>query len=318
MLPVPPGAEAAPQHVIVIGASAGGVDALRQLIPLLPANLPAAVFVAVHVLADRRSFLPELLNGGPLKALHATDGAPIESGKVYVAPPNRHLLVERGHMHLSTGPKENRHRPAINPLFRSAALAYGPNTVGVVLTGGLDDGTAGLWEIKRRGGVAVVQDPIEASYPEMPNSALANVPVDYMVRLEYLPSLLSTLAARPVAATAIASGNMKRDLTSITCPECRGPIYEHREGPIHEFRCRVGHAYAPEALEAAHAETIERTLWSGVVALEEGADMARKLRDLFPENARRLEQEEQTKSQMAARLKNMIHELVQAPAAEPA
>ena len=179
--------------MVVVGTSSGGVEALMELCGGLPEDLPAAVFVVVHFPEGAPSVLPSILNrAGPLKAVHPEDGDPIENGRIYVAPPGLHLLVERGRVRLVRGPRENLHRPAVDPLFRTAAVAYGPRAVGVVLTGARDDGTAGLLAIKRRGGVAVVQDPDDALFSGMPQSALEYVDVDYCLPLER--SRLSWLA----------------------------------------------------------------------------------------------------------------------------
>src|SRR5262249_40455051 len=157
-----------------------GVEALQKLVHDLPCDLPAAVFVITHVHPRTRSYLPEILQrAGKLMASHPEDGTPIQPGRIYVAPPDHHLLIERDHVHLTMGPKEQHQRPCINVSFRSAALAYTEQVVGVVLTGQMDDGTAGLWEIKRRGGIAVVQNPEEALYPSMPLSALREIEADY-------------------------------------------------------------------------------------------------------------------------------------------
>jgi len=184
-----------PGHsVIVIGASRGGLYALRALVPDLPSQIQAALFVVQHIGAHR-SALPDLLGAhSPLPIIYAADEMTIEQGCIYIAPPDRHMVLERGHIHLSRGPKENFTRPAINPLFRSAAVAYGAQTVGVILSGSLDDGAAGLWEIKRRGGVAVVQHPTDATYPSMPQNALKTVQVDYCVGVAAMPLLLARLA----------------------------------------------------------------------------------------------------------------------------
>lgn len=170
--------------MIAIGASAGGVEALMHVVRDLPRNIHAALFIVLHIPADAPSLLPELLNrSGMLLASHAVDGQEIQHGHIYVAPPDYHLIVEKGRMRVVQGPKENRHRPAIDVLFRSLALAYGSRAIGVILTGVLDDGTAGLLAVKRRNGIAVVQDPADALYPSMPESALAHVNVDYKVPL---------------------------------------------------------------------------------------------------------------------------------------
>src|SRR5215813_5531470 len=162
-----------PKHdIIVIGTSAGGVEALQELVGQLPPNLPAAVFAVMHMYPRASSYLPEILSrSGPLPAVHPNDGDQIENTRIYVAPPDHHLVIERDHVHLGTGPKEQQQRPCVNVTFRSAALSYGERVAGVVLTGQMDDGTAGLWEIKRRGGIAIVQNPEQASFPSMPLSA---------------------------------------------------------------------------------------------------------------------------------------------------
>ena len=306
------------RDIIVIGASAGGVEALRTLVPLLPANLGAAIFVVLHILPHSRSYLPEILNRGGLKVAHATDGGPIERGHIYIAPPNCHLLIESGHMHLSSGPRENRHRPAVNPLFRSAALAYGPRVIGVILTGNLDDGTTGLWEIKRRGGIAVVQDPNEALYPGMPESALGSVDIDHVVKLNDLPRLLTALVGPVTKGAKDVSAEVPIEPTRLTCPECRGPLGEHQVGRSSEFQCRVGHVYAPAALLSAHADTLERTLWAGVVALEEGAEMARRMQNLLPVQSDRLHKEEKLKQEMADRVRGILSELIKGSGSEGA
>src|SRR5262245_61653566 len=167
------------QDIVVIGTSSGGLAALRQLVSHLPGDLPAAVFVVQHSSPHTHSLVPSLLSrAGPLLAQHAVNGEPIRLGRIYVAPPNHHMVIEDGRVRLTQGPRENRFRPAIDPLFRTAAYTYGPRVVGVILTGALDDGTAGLWAVKDRGGVALVQEPDEAMYPSMPLSALRHVKVD--------------------------------------------------------------------------------------------------------------------------------------------
>jgi len=185
------------RDIIVVGASAGGVEALRALASRLPPDLPASVFVVLHLSAGMPSELASVLSrSGPLPAHEAITGQMFEPGRIYVAPPDRHLILENSHMRLWRGPKENRHRPAINVLFRSAAVAYGPRVIGIVLSGILDDGTTGLWWIKRHGGVAIVQDPADAIFPDMIYSALEHVQVDHIVTMEGIGGLLANIVDR--------------------------------------------------------------------------------------------------------------------------
>lgn len=180
--------------LIVIGASAGGVDAVQVIARGLPVDLPAAVLIVIHTSPNGPYQLPDILSRvGNLPAVRVADGDPIVAGKIYVAPPGSHLLVEKGRLRLSHGPKESRTRPAIDPLFRTAAAVYGPRVVGVILTGMLDDGTAGLADIAECGGITVVQQPGDAQHPSMPESALAHVRVDHIVPLSEIPDLLTRL-----------------------------------------------------------------------------------------------------------------------------
>src|SRR5688500_4101116 len=180
------------RNIIVVGASSGGIEALKELTAGLPAELDASVFIVLHTLPTAPSILPQILaKESPLPVSFAQDKEPIRRGHIYVAPPNYHLLVERDHLHVTSGPREHFSRPSINPLFRSAAYPHQQRVIGVILTGQLDDGVAGLWEIKRRGGVAVVQDPSEALYPSMPLNALKNVEVDHTAAIRDMPALLS-------------------------------------------------------------------------------------------------------------------------------
>jgi two-component system, chemotaxis family, protein-glutamate methylesterase/glutaminase len=267
------------RDILVIGTSAGGVEALQTLVAGFHLGVEAAIFVVLHIgsSARGRSYLPEILTrAGPLTAAHPADGELIRNGRIYIAPPDHHLLLSTGHMHLSQGPKENRTRPAINPLFRSAANTYGGRVTGIILTGTLDDGVAGLAEIKRRGGVAIAQDPKTALFPNMPLHAIKLVDVDYVTPLREIAALASKLATMDGDATE-RDEPMERLASGLTCPECRGPLVEERQGRIVEYRCRVGHAYSPIAMIEEHRETVERSLWASVVALEEAADIAEQL-----------------------------------------
>lgn len=293
------GDAASTHNIVVIGTSTGGVEALMQLARGLPAGFPAAIFVVLHLSPQAPSHLPEILNrAGPLPARHPTDGAPIRRGAIYVAPPDRHLLIERGRVRVVRGPRENRHRPAVDPLFRSAALAYGPQVIGVVLTGALDDGTAGLRAVKQRGGIAVVQDPADALIPSMPASAQQYVNVDYTVSLAELAPLLVRLVGTPAPDEAdfpvwrelqyetsiakmdeatMSSNEQPGSLVGFTCPECGGPLYELSDGQLVHYRCRVGHAFTSESVLAGQSEALEDALWSAYNTLRESAMVAERL-----------------------------------------
>lgn len=281
--------------IVVVGASTGGIAALQLLAQSLPRDFPAPVCVVQHVGANY-SILPALLREcGPLPALHARDREPLLPGAIYVAPPDHHLLVEGRMLRLTRGPRENHTRPAIDPLFRSAALHWGPRTIGVVLTGSLDDGTGGLWVIKERGGVAIVQDPLTAEDPSMPGNAIANVAVDHVVRLEAMGALLQGLVARPAEAGRPARSELVREVaitageanmenlaaigtpSSLTCPDCGGALWEMQNQRPLRYRCHIGHAYSALTLEKAQLESSEHALRSSVRALQEREMLLRRM-----------------------------------------
>ncbi len=292
-----------PGHdIIVVGASAGGVEALVKVVSSLPRDLSASLFVVLHLPAESSSSLPTILSrAGRLRAVHPQDCSPIVPRMIYVAPPDHHLMLEHDIVRVVRGPKENRHRPAIDPLFRSAALAYGPRVTGVVLTGALDDGTAGLLAIKRHDGIAIVQDPHEALFAGMPRSALAHVQVDYVLPLVDIGQQLTQLANTPVAEkgvlpmqdddmakevdivenksdSAMVSSNERAGHPSaFSCPDCGGVLWEMQEGELLRFRCRVGHAYSVGSVIAAQAEEADRALWIALKIIEEQAAMSRRL-----------------------------------------
>ena len=285
------------RDIIVIGASAGGVQALCKVIEDLPAGFPAAVFVVLHVSPDGYSALPAILSrSGSLPASHPADGEVIRPGRVYVAPPDRHLAIQNSHIHLSRNATENGHRPAVDVLFRTAARSYGPRVAGVVLTGNLDDGTVGLAAIKKCGGVAVVQDPKDADYPGMPTSALANVDVDHVLPLAGIGGLLGSLPYEPRPAGEGGCDEIEEEPdamgvseepeitrgaepSGLTCPECGGSLFEKPgEHPLH-FRCRTGHAYSPESLISKQYHALEGSLWAALRALEENASLSRRLEE---------------------------------------
>lgn len=288
--------------MIVIGASAGGVEALMKLVHNLPQDIDAALFVTVHFPPDSTSSLARILNrAGVLNAKHAVDGEEIEGGHIYLATPDHHLLIFRDRLRLYRGPRENGNRPAVDPMFRSAALSYGPRVIGVVLSGNLDDGTSGLLAIKRRSGIAIAQDPEEAMFPSMPQSAIDHVAVDHVVKLDRMAELLYELAKRPPAteeSVALHDDARKEteysevDLARIEqaadhpgvlapfgCPDCGGTLWELREGDLVRFRCRVGHAWTSDGLLASQSETLDAALWTALRALEESTALSRQLAD---------------------------------------
>lgn len=303
--------------LVVVGASAGGVEALSQLVRGLPADLPAAVLVVLHVSPDAPDVLPRILAGagGSLPVRPATDGEPIRTGYVYVAPPDAHLLVADERLAVVGGPRENGHRPAIDPLFRSAAHAHGPRVIGVVLTGNLDDGAAGLAAIKAAGGMAVVQAPDEAPFPSMPRAAIARVAADQVLPIAEIGPALERMiksqretpipprdplmpqhdaggAPRPVDppidqvafdstlfpnAGARTNEALGGRPSGYACPDCRGVLWEIPEGAHVRYRCRVGHAYGVGAVMQAQAAGVETALWTALVTLEEHAALLHRM-----------------------------------------
>ena len=290
------------RDIIVIGASAGGVQALSTLVVDLPSNLPAAVFIVLHISANVPSLLPNILaRESKLDVAHAIDGEPIMRRRVYVAPPDQHLIIEDGHVRLVHGPKENLHRPSIDALFRSAARWAGSRVIGVVLTGARDDGKVGMRAVQQRGGITIVQDPSEAPFPSMPMSVMQDIKVDFSLPLREIAPLLNTLSHEaadeeeryPVPddveiESRIAEQKMEADeliasverlgkISKLTCPDCHGALWEITDEDILRYRCHVGHAFTAESLNEGQSEMLEAALWSGVRALEEQMMLAQRI-----------------------------------------
>jgi two-component system, chemotaxis family, protein-glutamate methylesterase/glutaminase len=317
--------------IIVIGASAGGVQALQQIAAGLDSDIAAAVFIVLHVWRHAESYLPYLLSrAGKLPAQHATNFSPIECGRIYVAPPDHHLVLEPGHMKVVRGPKENLHRPSVDVLFRSAARAYGPRVAGVLLTGHGDDGAAGLAAIRSHGGITIVQDPKESEAPSMPLSAIRTLKPDHELQLSVIPHLLNQTCSRNGLAESIACGpvtepsslehldeeNMNEESTSpdpesepasgFICPDCGGALWEREENGAVQFRCRIGHAYSPESMMVAENEAVENALWSAVRSLEESASLARRLAKSTPMLSENLDQKAERREQDAQIIRNLL------------
>lgn len=290
------------KNIIVIGGSAGALQALKTLVAALPSDLSVPVFVTVHVAAEFPSILAEILSScGKLPARHPSSHEPIRPGVIYVAPPDYHMLVERDFVLLNRGPRENRHRPSIDVLFRSAARSYGSRTIGIVLSGELDDGSAGLMAIGMRGGVRIVQDPSEAMSPEMPSNAIQYAGADFIVPVAEVANLIarasrgehlqpehprsSETAMNDRIDKEVREVEMKDDPSSerpgkpsqFACPECHGVLWELDDEGLLRFRCRVGHAYTADALSFAMSEAGENALWAAMRALEEKAALLRRM-----------------------------------------
>lgn len=290
------------RDIVVIGASAGGVEALRGFFRALPVTLDAAVLVVLHIPPHTPSHLDRVLaNATQLPVVIAKDGQLIEHGRIYVASADRHLMVTPEGIRLSRGPKEGRARPSVDVLFRSAATTFGSRVIGVILSGALDDGTAGLWAIKDHQGKALVQIPSEAMHASMSESAISNVQVDFVGTVEALAAKVGELvgtAAPAVTDTAFSlHRSMENDIamegnalkagvmdlgrvSKYTCPDCHGVLMQIEEGPIVRFRCHTGHAFSLKTLIAEINEAIDNSLWATLRAVEERVMLLRQMEQL--------------------------------------
>lgn len=288
----------ATRDLIVVGASAGGVEALMALVSRLPPELPATILVVVHMPASADSVLPSILSrAGPIPAERAVHGQTYERGRIYVAPPDHHLLPLGDRLRVSRGPRINGHRPAIDPLFRAVARQFGPRAIGVILSGVLDDGTAGMVAIKQYGGVTIVQSPADALYPGMPTSVLEHVAVDHSAPATGIADILDRLTREEIeidkrewGTTYMPADNLEleepneeeiagRPPSMFTCPECNGSLWELSEESALRYRCHVGHAYGPDSLLAGQSEALEEAIWAAYRALRESAMLAKRLSD---------------------------------------
>lgn len=329
-----------PRDIVVIGTSAGGLDALRRVLSMIPADIQAAFFIVQHVPETSTSMLPQILaRACALPVAHAIDGELVTNGRVYVAPPGRHLMIHDGVVETVHGPRENRSRPAVDPLFRSAAYWYGTRVIGVILTGSLDDGTSGLMTIKRCGGIAVVQDPDDAEFSGMPSSALQYVPVDFCLPIDAIgPAIVDLITSATIdgsdpmrpsengAANDVTEYEIRIDEMSMealggdgrpgtsspfACPECGGVLWEMPGDELMRFRCRVGHAFTAQHLLASQTEGMEAALWSALRALEEKVSLAQRLRQRSSERgqsaaAARFEEQEQSADTAARVIRDLL------------
>lgn len=317
-------------RIVVIGASAGGVEALTRLVGALPEDFPAAVLIVLHLAPQSHSVLPRILmRASSLPAMHPADRTPLRPGMIYVAPPDRHLLVAPGAVRVLAGPKENRHRPAVDPLFRTAAQTYGAQVVGVILTGSGEDGTAGLLEVKRNGGLAIVQHPDDAFSAGMPSSALEFVKVDHCLPLAEIGPFLAHLVHEPLPAH-LTGGERENvpervespteesasmpdtslpeapepvgPLEGFTCPHCHGHLWETTTDGFLQFRCRVGHSFSATSLLSGQYDSLEATLWAAMNAFQENAALTRRMAEQAGERGHQL-----TANRLASRAQDAEH-----------
>lgn len=277
------------QTIIVIGASAGGIEAVTNLLLQLPQDLNAAIFIVIHIAPQSSGKLAEIFNSKcALNVVTARVGDVIKNGNVYVAPPDYHLIIENNVIHLSHGPKENRSRPAIDPLFRSAAKYYCPRVIGIILTGNLGDGISGLNLIKQCNGIAIVQNPEDAQFPDLPKNTIAAMDVDYILDIKKMGGIINQLV-NDFAGSTDETNKLNKVNNSFkiypeetmnenagklfTCPDCNGPLAEVKDDKILRFKCTVGHSYTAINLLSKLSEEVESALFSALRLLEERANM---------------------------------------------
>jgi two-component system chemotaxis response regulator CheB len=300
----------AKRNIIVFGGSSGSFEAFKKIAAGLPKDLDASIFIVWHMSPDVGGILPHVLNRvGPIHASEARDGELVETNRIYVARPDHHLLLENSHVRVTRGPKENRFRPAVDPLFRSAAYAHGPRVIGVITSGALDDGTAGLWAVKQRGGFAIAQDPNDAEIASMPENAIREVNVDLVLPVSDIPEALATLSQEEISdalegqmqdeaenkrteleiriaaeENALPFGIMNwGKLTPFTCPECSGVLARIKDGERPRFRCHTGHAFSADSLLSGLTENIEESLWSAIRGVDESIMLLNHIGDHFAE-----------------------------------
>ena len=326
----------AKRDIIVVGASAGGVIALTELVKALPSSLDASIFIVLHTSPYSPSLLPKILStAGTLNATHALDGQVFEKGKIYIAPPDHHLLLERGsRMVVKKGPKENLFRPSVDALFRSAAYVYGPRVIGIILSGLLDDGTSGMWTVKRSGGLTILQSPEEAQYSSMPMNVLQYVDVNYITTTREMGALLATLVLQDVPGepertkeelellhkeVVIATHDHgfdmgllnKGELTTLICPDCQSALLSITEGQRIRFRCQMGHAYSASTLLASVTTAVEEKLWQAMHMLEETKTLLDRIGDQYSRigNAR-VSKQFKDKAAMITQRARFVHESI--------
>ncbi len=314
--------------IIVIGASSGGVEALIKLVQQLPRDFPAAIFIVMHV-SSEGSMLPQILgHSTSLPVAHVKDKEIIKFGKIYIAPPDNHLLIRKNHVRLTQGSSENGFRPAVDPLFRSAARFYRERVIGIILSGSLDDGTQGLMAVKSCGGITIVEDPKEAIFPQMPESALRYVEVDYCLPLLKIGPLLVELSQKKAEEKMSKKQlpqimeplNVKdKSPTAFTCPDCGGSLWQLEEGKLIRFKCRVGHAYSVKSVVQKHSDTLDHALWVAFRTLQEHAHLLSRIaKNNRNRNEKELAQNFEKRAQEKQKYADIIRKFLTKPKTPPA
>ena len=293
-------------NIIVMGASYGGIEAYLKLVSLLPEKFPASIFIVQHIPADAVGYLHKMLSrNGPLRAVQAKDGKEFEPGMIYVARPNHHLLVKERHIATPMGPRENRMRPSIDVLFRSAAVFHNSRVAALLLSGFLDDGVSGLEAVQRCGGITLVQDRAEAAAPELVRNAIRRVKVDHVLPLEELALELVKIAGTPAGEEQNIPEEIVEEMrvseypvqdierfdrlgerTILTCPECGGPIWNLKNEPIPRYVCHTGHSFTPRAFLEGQSKMIEYSLWSAIRLMDERAKVLENITERDRERGR--------------------------------
>jgi len=283
------------RNIIVIGASAGGIGAVKKMVMGLSADLDAAFVVVLHLStkSNAQNIADILQKQTSLRCLVARDNMLIESGNMYLAPQDNHLMVKAGLLKVNQGPHENKYRPSIDVLFRSAAVSYGNRTIGIILTGMLEDGTSGMWAVKSCGGICIVQDPVEAEYPDMPQSVINKVQADYRVYLDAIPVIIKKIVANALPPSVPVPSGLKveaeiteqmmshieqleqiADHSNFVCPDCGGGLWAIKNDPTHRYRCHTGHVYTEKLLAELQDAKIEESVWVSIRMLEEKSNMS--------------------------------------------
>lgn len=278
------------RNIIVIGASAGGIPAVNAVIQEFPEDLDAAIVVVLHVSRKSNStnIAKSFQRNTSLTCRVASNEMPLRKGHLYVAPPEQQLMIKNNSLRLTNGPHENKYRPSIDVLFRSAAVHYGNRSIGIILTGLFEDGTSGMHAIKRSGGICMIQDPAEAEYSDMPRSVLNKIKVDYQAKLKEMPEIIKNIVNDPLPPEipvprelqieAYITEKMMSDINDMkkigdksdfTCPDCGGGLWELKNDPLHRYRCHTGHVFTEKILHDLQDQNIEETIWVSIRMLEE-------------------------------------------------